>query len=160
MMILASIQGSLDDLLRLGGWLDQPMHFWLWATLLLLIAEILTAGFLLGAIAVSTLLTAGGAWLGLTAEWQMAFFALSSIASLLWLRPVFVSLLSPDESPTNVDALIGRSGTVVAQVPANGIGRVRLNNEEWRATASSTLQVGAPVRVDAVEGNTVRVSAA
>lgn len=160
MIILASIQSSLDELLRLGGWLEQPAHFWLWTTLLLLIFEILTAGFLLGAVAASTLLTAGGAWLGLTAEWQVAFFALSSIASLLWLRPVFVNLLSPDESPTNVDALIGRAGKVVAQVPADGVGRVRLNNEEWRATASTTLQVGAPVRVEAVEGNTVRVTAA
>lgn len=160
MMILAGIQSSLDDLLTLGGWLASPTYFWLWATLLLLIVEILTSGFLLGAVAVSTLFTAGGAWLGLTAEWQAAFFALSSTASLLWLRPLFVNLLSPDEAPTNVNALIGRAGTVVAQVPAEGVGRVRLNNEEWRATAATTLQVGAPVRVQAVEGNTVRVTPA
>lgn len=156
--LLAAVEGSgLHDLLTLGGFLDTTTEFWLWSTLLLLIAEIFTAGFFLGALAVCTLLTAGGSWLELSPEWQLALFAVSSIGSLLWVRPVFVKLLSPEEVRTNADALVGQQGKIVAQVPAGSVGRVRLVNEEWRATAAQDLQVGDAVRVLEVRGNTLTV---
>ena len=159
-LFAAVIDTGLDELISLGGFLSSHAEFWLWFTLLLMIAEIFTAGFSLGALAISSLLTAGGAWLGLSADWQVAFFAASSIGSLLWVRPVFVSLLSPEPVVTNADALVGRTGTVVSQVPAGGIGRVRLQNEEWRATAERALEVGDGVKVLSVEGNTLSVGPA
>jgi membrane protein implicated in regulation of membrane protease activity len=160
MWTLAAADSGLDGLLSLGGFLEAPAEFWMWLTLLLMIAEIFTAGFFLGALAVSTALTAGAAWLGASAEIQVAFFGASSIGTLLWVRPVFVSLLSPKEVATNADALVGRSATVVTQVPAGGVGRVRLVNEEWRATSANALNVGDGVKVLSVEGNTLTVGPA
>ena len=119
-----------------------------------------TAGFFLGAMAVSSLVTAGVAWLGLSAQWQVGLFAASSMATLFWVRPVFVKLLSPKDVATNTDALVGKTGTVIAQVPAGGIGRVRLANEEWRATSSDSFNVGDSVQVLGVEGSTLTVSRA
>jgi membrane protein implicated in regulation of membrane protease activity len=159
MVALASTSG-LEDMLTLGGFLDAHAEFWLWLTLLLMTAEIFTSGFFLGALAISSILAAGGAWLGMSAEWQVAFFAASAIGSLLWVRPVFVSLLSPEPVVTNADALVGQSATVVAQVPAGGVGRVRLVNEEWRATSPLSLNVGDGVRILSVEGNTLTVGPA
>lgn len=156
----AVVDMDLEALLTLGGFLGGHTEFWLWLTLLLLIAEIFTAGFFLGALAICTLLTAGGAWIGFTAAWQLAFFSASSIGSLLWVRPVFVNLLSPRELPTNTEALVGQEGTVVAQVPAGGHGRVRLSNEEWRATSLHELNVGDAVKVVAVTGSTLTVDLA
>lgn len=153
----AATSTGLSDFLTLGGWLGSPTGFWLWSTLLLLIVEIFTSGFFLGALAVCTLITAGGAALGLPPVWQISLFAVSSIGSLLWIRPVFVKLLAPRVVNTNTAALVGQAGTVVAQVPAGGHGRVRLANEEWRATATRDLQVGTAVKVLAVTGNTVSV---
>ncbi len=157
--LLAS-ESNLEKLLTLGAVRESSTEFWLWATLLLLLIEIFTSGFFLGALAVSTLVTAGGAWLGMGAPIQTAFFALLSIGSLLWVRPVFVSLLSPQEVRTNTNALVGQPGTVVAQVPAGGVGRVRLSNEEWRATSAATFEVGDAVRVTGVQGNTLTVGPA
>ena len=157
MWTLAVAESGLDDLLTLGGFLGAHAEFWLWLTLALMITEIFTAGFFLGALAISTLLTAGGAWFGMSPPVQVAFFAASSIGSLLWVRPVFVSLLSPKPVATNTDALVGKTATVVSQVPAGGVGRVKLANEEWRATSERQLEVGDGVRVQAVEGNTLTV---
>lgn len=146
----------LGDLLTLGGLVTAP-ETWLLLTLLLMILEIFTFGFFLGAVAVSSALTALVAWGGASANAQVAVFAISTIASMLWLRPVFVRLLAPTDTPTGSDALIGKIGIVVAQVPAGGTGRVKVVNEEWRATAVDTLGVGEPVRITAVQGNTVTV---
>lgn len=150
---------DFDQILTLGGYLGSQTEFWLWMTLVLFLAEIFTAGFFLAALGLCTALTAVGAWAGMSAAWQVAFFAASSIGSLLWVRPVFVNLLSPQEVRTNTDALAGQRGTVVEQIPAGGVGRVRLANEEWRATAEQTLQVGDAVTVRAVAGSTLTVSA-
>ena len=160
MGILATTDTLLEQFVTLGGLLGSTIEFWLWVTLVLLIAEVFTAGFFLGALAISALFTAGGAWLTFTPTWQVAFFAASSIGSLLWVRPVFVNLLSPEEVKTNASALVGKAGTVVEQVPAGGVGRVRLINEEWRATSNSPLNVGDGVKVLAVEGNTLTVGPA
>lgn len=154
---LAAADSGLEGLLSLGGFLEAPAEFWLWLTLLLMIAEIFTAGFFLGALAISSALTAGAAWFNASAEVQVAFFGACSIGTLLWVRPVFVSLLSPKEVATNADAIVGRSATVVAQIPAGGVGRVRLVNEEWRATSELSLDVGDAVKVRSVEGNTLSV---
>ena len=159
MMLLGTVQTRLEEMLTLGGWLESTTEFWLWSTLLLLIVEMFTAGFFMGALAVSTLLTAGGSALGLGPGWQTAFLGMSAIGSLLWVHPVFKHMLSPQETPTNTGALIGQVGSVVAQVPSGGHGRGRLRNEEWRATSEVALEVGTTVKVQAVEGNTVRVAA-
>lgn len=152
-------ESGLDELLTLNGFLGSHVEFWLWSTLVLMIAEIFTTGFFLGALALCTLLTAAGAvWFA--PPWQVAFFAASSIGSMLWVRPVFVNLLSPRTVATNASALVGQSGTVVSQVPAGGVGRVRLSNEEWRATASEALEVGAAVTIRSVQGNTLSVDPA
>jgi len=157
MWTLAATGSGLDGLLTLGGFLGANAEFWLWLTLVLMIAEVFTAGFFLGALAISALLTAGTAWFGASGEVQMAFFGASSIGTLLWVRPVFVKLLSPRAVATNADALVGRPATVVAQVPSGGVGRVRLVNEEWRATSDHVLNVGDDVKVLAVNGNTLSV---
>jgi membrane protein implicated in regulation of membrane protease activity len=156
--LLADQASRFDEILSLFGYLDSQSEFWLWTTMLLIIAEIFTAGFFLGALAICTLLTAGAAWLGLSAPVQVAFFAVSSIGSLLWVRPVFVNLLAPKPVSTNTDALVGQFATVIEQVPAGGVGRVRLANEDWRATSGENIDVGEVVKVHAVAGSTLTVA--
>src|SRR5262245_29450651 len=73
MPILALLQASgterldsaIESLLTLNG-LVTHWQFWLWFTLVLLIAEILTSGFFIGAFAPATVVTSGAAALGLS----------------------------------------------------------------------------------------------
>jgi membrane protein implicated in regulation of membrane protease activity len=146
----------LDTVITLGG-LVTPTEFWLWMTLVVLIIEIFTAGFFIGAFAVATLVAAGGAMLGLGRNGQLVLFSAAAIASLIWVRPVFLRLLSTTRHETNASSLVGQSGTVIDQIAAGGIGRVRMSNEEWRATSTTPLSVGDSVRVLGVIGNTLTV---
>lgn len=152
-----SLERWLDSLLTLDGLVSHG-EFWLWLALVVLIAEILTAGFFIGALAPAAVLAAGAAWLGAGVVIQLVVFAVSSILSLLVLRPIVVRLLSPHKLETNAGSLVGQSATVIDTVPAGGTGRVRVSNEEWRATCDIPLSVGDVVRVVAVTGNTLRVT--
>jgi membrane protein implicated in regulation of membrane protease activity len=167
MTILLLAQGAaadatnsfLDWVMTLGGNVSNT-EFWLWLTLVVLIVEILSAGFFIGALAVSTLVSALSSWLGATRNLQLVIFAVFSILSLIFVRPLFVKLLSPKHVATNTHLLIGQKGTVIDHVPAGGHGRVKLANEEWRATSSENLGIGDAVRILAVTGNTLSVGKA
>ena len=160
MFLLQSGAGALDTLIERALTLDglvTQWQFWLWFTLVVLIAEILTAGFFIGAFAPGGVVSAIGAALGLGNNGQLVAFAVTALASIIWLRPLIVKHMTPTTVPTNTEALVGQSATVIDTVPAGGLGRVRLSNEEWRATSGDHLAVGEIVRVQAVTGNTLKV---
>ncbi len=148
----------LDGMLLLGGLVESHVETWLWLALVLLIVEIFTSGFFMGALAISAAFTAGVAFFGMGPLGQLTLFALFSIGSMVWIRPLFVHWLAPDEVNTNANALVGQTGTVVDQVPVGSTGRVRLANEEWRATAGENIDVGELVQIVEVNGNTLTVS--
>lgn len=60
-------------------------------------------------------------------------------------------------SKTNIDKLIGATGTVVRQVSPGTAGIVRVDDEQWRASADEVLYDGDIVVINAVEGVTVIV---
>jgi membrane protein implicated in regulation of membrane protease activity len=160
MLLLQDTKSSLDALIESVLTLDglvSHWQFWLWFTLVVLIAEILTAGFFIGAFAPASIVASIAAGLGLGNNGQLVVFAVSALAGFIWLRPWIVRHLTPTTVPTNTDALVGQPATVIDTVPAGGLGRVRLSNEEWRATSQDSLAVGEIVRVQAVTGNTLKV---
>jgi len=159
-LLVQATKGWLEDTLTLGGFLESSTEMWLWLCVALLIGEIFTAGFFLGALSFSALLTAGVSALGVGPNGQAAAFAVFSIAFLWWLRPLAVKWLDRGDVATNTDALVGSTATVTARIPAGGVGRVQLVNEEWRATAREQLQAGDAVQVVAVQGNTLSVARA
>jgi membrane protein implicated in regulation of membrane protease activity len=58
---------------------------------------------------------------------------------------------------TGVDTIIGRRGEVVVRL--DPVGQVMLGGERWTARSrASTIEVGHPVTVDAIEGVTLVVS--
>ena len=60
-------------------------------------------------------------------------------------------------TPTNVDAIIGRSGVVIKDISRNSPGRVRVGTEEWRANAGEEIAEGVEVTVTGVRGATLIV---
>jgi membrane protein implicated in regulation of membrane protease activity len=134
-------------------------EFWLVAAVVLLIGEILTAGFLLGAFLPGAVIAALLAALGLGMQAQLIGFAVGTLVGLLLLRPMLLRKLQTQGEPTNVDALHGQLGQVTEGIAPGVPGRVKLQSEEWRASASNELAKGTQVRVLAVEGNTLQVEA-
>ena len=135
------------------------LHFWTLLTVLFLVGEVLTAGFLLAAFVAGTVAAMCGVALDFGFQGQLWCFAGGTLAGLFLLRPLFLRKALDKGDATNVDALVGLSATVTEMIPSNGIGRARVRNEEWRATCTASLEAGEQAQVVSVEGNTVTVEA-
>lgn len=139
----------------------SPWHWWIFA-LILLILEALVSGFFLLWLCVAAAVT------GLVLLWrpdmawqfQLMVFAVLSVASIVSFR--FVARKRPVE--TDQPALnrrgqqyVGRTFTLSAPI-VDGVGEMRVDDTVWRVVGDD-IGTGAKVRVDAVEGNALRVSA-
>ena len=134
-------------------------HFWTLLTVLFLVGEVLTAGFLLAAFVAGTVAAMCGVALDFGFQGQLWCFAGGTLVGLFLLRPLFLRKALDKGDATNVDALVGLSATVTETIPSNGIGRARVRNEEWRATCTASLKAGEQAQVVSVAGNTVTVEA-
>lgn len=143
---------SADSMQELLSW-----EFWLVATIVLLAGEILTAGFLLGALTPGTALAALVAALGGGMNLQLLAFVAGTLCGLIFLRPIFMRKVMDGGVPSNVDALVGSSAEVTETIEVHQAGRVKVVSEEWRARSSRELPVGARVQVLSIEGNTLIV---
>ena len=74
-----------------------------------------------------------------------------------WLR----AKLTGKEQPTNVDAVVGKTGVVTQRITAREPGMIRVAGEIWRAALAGTedgaREPGATVTVESVEGVTLKV---
>jgi len=74
-----------------------------------------------------------------------------------WLK----AKLQVKHQPSNVDAVVGRTGTVTRKIAQQQAGIVKVGSEEWRAELSAesetAKETGALVTVVAVEGVTLKV---
>lgn len=152
-------QGFLEQLQEaLQPDLFTSWEFWALVSAGLLIGEVLTASFLLGAFLPGTILAAAIAAFGWGMEFQLAGFTVGTLVGLGLLRPLFLRRLAERTEVSNVDALIGAQGRVTEAIAAGDVGRVKVDNEEWRARAAVPLAAGSVVQVERVTGNTLEVS--
>ena len=129
--------------------------FWLALALIFLLVEALTAG-------LATIWFAAGAFLALIASLfslsfplQLGLFLISSICLLVFTRKIFVEKLKTGAEKTNVEAIIGERGLVIAEIGPFDVGQVKVNGQVWSAIArdpNETIQVNEMVKVVAVVG--------
>lgn len=137
----------------------DPWQVWLLVGLVLMATEVLTGGFFLLLFGIACLAGAGADWAGLGLKLQCVTVATAALATLVGVRPFLLRWTQVPEQPSNVDALVGRSGTVVQAAAAEQAARVKLGGEDWRARHcdGKPLAVGTAVCVEAVEGATLVV---
>lgn len=134
---------------------------WLVLIMVFLVIEMLTLGF-------TFLMLAIGGVAGLAADlfgaplWlQVIIAAVLAALLVLLLRPPLLHRLRRGEDPTpsNVAALIGLAGLVVATTTAQ-TGQVKLaNGDTWTARSTSELPPGTAVTVTRIDGATAFVAA-
>jgi membrane protein implicated in regulation of membrane protease activity len=138
-----------------GSDVDNEVWRWLWTifAIVMAVGELFTAGFFLLPFAVGAGAAAILAWFGanLLAQW-LVFFGVSVFA-LAYLRR-FIGRQDEGAQPrVGANRWIGSEGLVLEAVdPHTGAGMVRILNEEWRATAAQSIEVGARIVVTDVEG--------
>ena len=99
--------------------------------------------------------------LGADAAWQFGLFGVLSLVLLAGLRPFLKKFITPKLVKTNVDAVIGSQGYVLADIDnLSATGQVKLGGMEWTARSSTgdPIPTGTKVKVDRIEGVKVFVT--
>lgn len=136
---------------------------WIWfaGAVLLSVAEVLGAEFVLLMLGGGALAAAGTALFFPDLVWlQLLVFALTSVALVLGLRPWLVGrFYQPSAIRSGMDAVIGSTATVVETVDTDG-GQVKIGGEIWSAVGmhgQRPLPPGTAVTVVEIRGATAVV---
>ena len=127
-------------------------YYWLIAAIVLVILEIMTAGFGVICFAIGAAFAALVSGLGGTLTWQVVVFVVVSMLAFIFLRPVVIRFLDKKSKnvKTNADALIGRKGVVSECIDAEQhTGRVAIDGDDWKAVSEdgSVIEKGADVEI-------------
>lgn len=137
---------------------------WFVGAIALVVAEMFTPGFWLACLGIGAVAAGVVALVpGLGAAVQGIVFAATSLVSMVGLRPVLLrhfQLSAGAGVRTGVDALLGKSGIVTERIePGSGLGRVKVEGEDWRgaSTDGTVIEAGTRVTVIQVDGTTLMV---
>ena len=126
-------------------------QIWAVVAVVCLILELTSGDFFIICFSIGAVFAAISAAVGLNIYWQLFIFAVFSLLSIFFVRPVALRWLHKNEpnKPSNVDALLGRTGKVTEVIPAGGNGYVQIDGDLWKAVSSSdtVIPVGKTVRV-------------
>lgn len=116
---------------------------WLIIAILFFIIEILTPGiFLFSCFSIGAIIALVVSLLSTSLLLQCTVFAISSILSIYFLKPLLMKLLTPLTLKTNVDSLIDKKGVVIETIEGQkSMGIVKVNNELWRAVAENDVVI-------------------
>lgn len=147
------------DVLASWAWV-----FWLALILVFLVVEVLSLSFVFLMFAVGSVGGLVAALLGAPVYVEFIVAALLSLALVFLVRPPLLRLTrrGADPARSNVEALLGTSGTVVLAFQ-EGRGQVKLaNGETWTARLphhhTDALAEGDRVQVDSIDGATAVVT--
>jgi len=130
------------------------------AGLLLVLAELLVGiqtGFDL--VLIGSILFVSG-FVGMFTNSVPLMLVLASALSILYIavgRNKIRQKVAVVTKKTNIDKLVGSTGTVVRSVTPDTAGLVRVNDEDWRASAEEILYERDAIVVEGIEGVTLIV---
>ncbi len=124
---------------------------WIVVAVVCLILELTAGDFFIICFSIGAVFAAITAALGGGIYLQLSAFALFTLVSLFWVRPLAKRYLrhGEDGRVSNADALLGRQGKVVETIKAGGYGRVQIDGDIWKAVTvgDTDIQEGAMVIV-------------
>ena len=137
-------------------------QIWLVAAIVLMILEIVTSGFGVICFAIGAAFAALAAGLDASTTWQVIVFAVVSILTFIFLRPIVMRFLDKKSKDvkTNVDAIVGRKGVVSERIDsAKHTGRVALDGDDWKAVSEdgSVIEKGETVEIVKIDSIIVTV---
>ena len=136
----------------------EPGYWWLIATILFVLFELLTSGFGVVCFAIGALVAAVTAFAGGGFAWQVGLFSVGSLLSLVFIRPLMLKYLTRDEDSvaSNVDALVGRRCVVVETIDARaGTGYVKIDGDVWKAVSADQSVIPAGAHVEVVRQDSI-----
>ena len=122
---------------------------WAVVAIVCLILELSSGDFFIICFSIGAVFALISAVLGLSIYWQVFIFALFTLLSVLFVRPVALRYLHKNDPNklSNADALMGRTGRVTEEIKAGASGYVQIDGDLWKAVSNSDIAVGSTVRV-------------
>ncbi len=122
---------------------------WAVVAIVCLILELSSGDFFIICFSIGAVFALISAVLGLSIYWQVFIFALFTLLSVLFVRPVALRYLHKNDPNklSNADALMGRTGRVTEEIKADASGYVQIDGDLWKAVSKSDIAVGTTVRV-------------
>ena len=141
--------------------LNNMWQVWGIIAVLCLILELSSGDFFIICFSIGAVFAIISAVIGLNIYWQIFIFAIFSLLSVMFVRPVALRWLHKNEpnKPSNADALLGRTGRVTEAIKVNEPGYVQIDGDLWKAVSSTNIPVGTTVRVIGRESTIVTVEA-
>ena len=129
--------------------LANMWQLWAVVSIICLILELSSGDFFIICFSIGAVFAIIAAALGLGIYWQLFIFAVFSLLSVLFVRPVALRYLHKNEpnKPSNADALLGRTGKVTEAIAVGGNGYVQIDGDLWKAVSSTDIPTGETVRV-------------
>ncbi len=140
-------------------WFD-PWVIWIAIGIICIIIEIFTPGFLFLSFGVGAIITGLAAIIIPSLAFQILTFAIVTLIIFMLSRKFSKKLISTNYEETNVKALIGKTGKVTKEIPANEKGYVKIGGEEWAAVSKDNKKIDKDVlvMVNDIKGNKVIVT--
>lgn len=134
-------------------------QIWLIIAFVLVIIELLTAGFGVICFAVGALFSALASFLGADSlVWQLLIFAVTSMLCFIFLRPVVLRFLDKKtkDVKTNADALIGKTAIVSETIDSSANqGRVAVDGDDWKAVSADNSVINKGEKVEIVSRDSI-----
>lgn len=124
---------------------------WAIIAVVCLILELFSGDFFILCFSIGAAVSLVTALCGASLTAQIIVFAVASVLSVLFVRPIALKYFhrNDPERASNADALMGRECRVSQAIDAGGHGRVAIDGDDWKAVSAD----GAPI----AQGTTVRV---
>lgn len=140
----------------------MDFYIYLILAVVFFICELFSMEFSLACLGVGTLGAALASWLGWNIWGQV--FAFAAVAAVCWIgiRPLALKLLygKSKKVKTPAEDVIGQEAVVETAIdPVEGVGRVKVAGESWKATSAQALAKGTVCIVEKLDGVTLTVRA-
>ena len=141
--------------------LSNMWQIWAVIAVICLILELSSGDFFIICFSIGAVFALISAVVGLSIYWQIFIFAIFSLLSVLFVRPVALRWLHKNEpnKPSNADALLGRTGKVTEAISIGDSGYVQIDGDMWKAVSSTDIPIGTTVRVIGRESTIITVEA-
>ena len=139
--------------------LQNMWQVWAIVAIVCLILELSSGDFFIICFSIGAVFGIIAAVLGLNVYWQLFIFAIFSLLSIFFVRPVALRYLHKNEPnrASNADALIGRTGKVTEAINAGKSGYVKIDGDMWKAVSQKDIAVDETVRVIGRESTIITV---
>ena len=130
-------------------------QWWLIASGVFFIGEIITVGFLLFWFGIASLISMVVSFFTSNIIIQMVIFLISSVILIFATKPFVKKFMNKNNIATNAYSLIGKTGLVIQEINnLKGIGQIKVGGEVWTAQSedNSIIPINTEIELTKIDG--------